>query len=81
MSADLTVRPIAFGGGLSPWVILFREAGDDFPADAPLAFTCAADDVEHAEEQCLNAYPGCHIVWAAQGCDVAAAFAEYWEDF
>ena len=26
-----------------------------------LGFECQADDSEHAEEQCINAYPGCEI--------------------
>ena len=27
-----------------------------------LFFRCDADDGDHAEEQCVNAYPGCGIV-------------------
>lgn len=30
-------------------------------------FLCSADDAEHAEEQCLNAYPKCEILWVNDG--------------
>ena len=30
-------------------------------------FVCHADDVEHAEEQCFNAYPKCEILWVNEG--------------
>lgn len=30
-------------------------------------FVCMADDDEHAEEQCLDAYPDCDILWVNLG--------------
>jgi hypothetical protein len=30
-------------------------------------FLCMADDSEHAEEQCLDAYPDCAILWVNTG--------------
>lgn len=30
-------------------------------------FNCMAEDVDHAEEQCLDAYPNCNIVWVNEG--------------
>lgn len=30
-------------------------------------FECMAENDDHAEEQCLNAYPGCHILWVNEG--------------
>lgn len=53
----------------------------DDPAAAqlvPLAFVCEAEDTEHAEEQCENAYPGCVIAWVAQTPDVGIAYYDYW---
>ena len=59
------------------YIILYWDV-DASPGDPPLAFTCDADDMEHAEEQCANAYPGCAIAWGFEGRDVNAAFADYW---
>jgi hypothetical protein len=52
---------------LKNFVILYRMESTMSPLDAPLAFQCQAEDTDHAEEQCENAYPGCAIVWAWQG--------------
>lgn len=41
-------------------VTLKESPGDKFT----LVFDCSADDSDHAEEQALNAYPGCEIVLA-----------------
>ena len=30
-------------------------------------FECQAEDTEHAEEQCLNAYPDCAVLWVNLG--------------
>lgn len=57
---------------LKPYVILFNEPDafssheddDIFTAEA---FTCQAEDQEHAVEQCENAYPECEILWVHQG--------------
>lgn len=40
------------------YVVTYYEA-DDENMDNPLEFRCEAEDVDHAEEQCANAYPGC----------------------
>jgi hypothetical protein len=34
-------------------------------------FICQADDPGHAEEQCLNAYPGASVLWVNEGEDYA----------
>lgn len=39
-------------------VSLREQPGDLFT----IHFDCSADDIDHAEEQALNAYPGCEIV-------------------
>ncbi len=30
-------------------------------------FRCQADDADHAEEQCINAYPDSHVLWVNEG--------------
>ena len=35
--------------------------------DDPFGFSCQADDKDHAQEQCLNAYPDCDIVFVKEG--------------
>lgn len=63
---------------MNAYVILYRDA-TVLPADAPLAFTCAADDVEHAQEQLLDSEPGADIVWLAETFDIETAYSDYWE--
>lgn len=47
--------------------------------DAPLGFTCMANNVDHAEEQCENAYPQAEIVWVSTENSLEKALDEYWE--
>jgi hypothetical protein len=42
------------------------------------AFPCHADDTEHAEEQCLDAYPECEILWVSRGHNLDSAFQQYY---
>ena len=49
------------------YVVLYRHEEVMYPLDAPFGFQCWADDTDHAEEQCLNAYPDADIVWVWQG--------------
>lgn len=62
---------------MQPFTVLYRTE-ELLPADPPLAFLCQADDTEHAEEQCENAYPGCDVVWTVITDDVQEAYADYW---
>jgi hypothetical protein len=48
------------------YVVLYREPTQN-PLTEPLGFQCWADDTNHAEEQCENAYPNCDIVWVWHG--------------
>lgn len=51
---------------METYVVLYNETYKEIQlpyADDPLCFICEADDEEHAREQCLDAYPNCHIVW------------------
>ncbi len=52
-----------------PYAVLYYEDRVTKPGDSPLGFICMAEDHEHAEEQCLNAYPECRIVWATEGAE------------
>ena len=33
-------------------------------------FNCLADDADHAEEQCVNSYPDCEVLWVNEGHNV-----------
>ncbi len=46
---------------MNPFVVLYRESWM-LPLDIPFAFTCSADDSDHAEEQCMDAYPECEVI-------------------
>jgi len=63
------------------FVVLYRDESIMSPLDSPFGFQCWAEDVDHAEEQCLNAYPGVDIVWAwtgPHGVGMAPALADYY---
>jgi hypothetical protein len=45
----------------------------------PLAFTCQAENTDHAEEQCENANPDCDIVWVVETNKINIAFDEYYD--
>jgi len=65
---------------LHNYVVLFRDAGA-LAAAPPLGFQCDAEDSDHAQEQCENAYPGCDVVWVWQGpkgVGVEPALQDYW---
>ena len=59
------------------FTVLYRIESLMTPLCAPFGFQCCAEDVDHAEEQCLNAYPSAGIVWA-QNADYSAALADYY---
>ncbi len=62
---------------LTPYTVLYRD-DSLLPADAPYSFVCQAEDSEHAEEQCTNAYPECEVVWVVLTSDVDLAYQNYW---
>ncbi len=39
-------------------------------------FECQADDDGHAEEQCINAYPTCTVLWVNTGYGAASQIME-----
>ena len=53
--------------GMQNYVVLCRDERIMCPADSPFGFQCWADNADHAEEQCLNAYPDCAVVWVWRG--------------
>ena len=62
---------------LKSWIVLYVIAEDIVPQ----VFLCQAEDMDHAEEQCLDAYPDVDIVWAEEGEEgrgTFRAFANYW---
>ena len=63
--------------GLDEWTVLYREKGS-LPADPPQAFICRAEEGDHADEQCRNAYPDCDVVWSYLG-DSEGAYREYYD--
>lgn len=62
---------------MRPFTVLYRDESL-LPADAPLAFICKADDGDHAQEQCENAYPGCDVVWVVETECVDSAYCDYY---
>lgn len=65
------------------YMVLFRD-DSLLPCDTPLGFGCHADDGNHAEEQCLNAYPDCEVVWVSltstynDANALDEAYRDYW---
>jgi hypothetical protein len=53
---------------LKTFVVLYRVESIMCPMDEPFSFMCSAENVDHAEEQFLNAYPeqNINIVWVSQ---------------
>lgn len=66
---------------MKTYIVLYRT---DYllPADPPFGFRCQAEDTDHAEEQCENAYPDCDIVWVYVGDDdLQDALDDYWRAY
>lgn len=62
---------------MTSYVVLYRDDTLD-ALDPPYAFVCMAEDMDHAEEQCQNAEPGCEVVWVAATNSVDSALMAYW---
>lgn len=63
------------------YIVLYRIESIMTALDSPFGFQCWAEDVDHAEEQCLNAEPDADIVWVWQGDEgtgMGAVFADYY---
>lgn len=51
---------------MNPFTVIYVEPGDitwQF-------FNCYADDTDHAEEQCISAYPTATVLWVNEGINV-----------
>lgn len=59
---------------LQRWAVLYLAHGGGI---VPECFMAWAEDTDHAEEQCANAYPLCEVLWTFQG-EAAEAYADYW---
>ncbi len=49
---------------MNPFTVIYTEPGID---EWWQFFECHADDGDHAEEQCENAYPTCAVLWVNEG--------------
>ena len=63
---------------MKKYIVLYRREEVMTVLDAPFGFACWADDADHAEEQCLNAYPDADIVWVWEGDSMQDALDDYW---
>jgi hypothetical protein len=63
---------------MKEYIVLYRQEEVMTVLDAPFGFACWADDADHAEEQCLNAYPDADIVWVWEGDSMQDALDDYW---
>ena len=61
------------------YTVLYRIESIMSPMDVPFGFVCHADDAGHAEEQCLNAYPDCAVMWVAEGSSYQGALDSFFE--
>lgn len=62
-------------GKLYNYVVLLTE--DCAEEDPPIAFTCMAESAEHAEEQVVDAYPGCVVDFVMATASVASAYMAF----
>jgi len=68
---------------LKNYVVLYRIESIMTPLDEPFGFQCFAEDSNHAEDQCLNAYGDCDVVWVHQSSPnvgMIEALKSYWND-
>lgn len=61
---------------LLEFVVLYRPTKEDWLA-TPEGFLCSADDPDHAEEQCINAYPDADVLGVYEGHDFDQALHDY----
>jgi hypothetical protein len=58
--------------------VLYRIEKEMSPLDPPQGFLCQAEDDEHAEEQCENAYPNAGVLWVFEGDSYDDALDDYY---
>ena len=67
---------------MKQFVVLYRSEYRDAimtDNDIPFGFECWADDIEHAEEQCVDSEPDGVIVYVFEGDSYNAALDEYYQ--
>lgn len=63
---------------METYIVLYRIESIMTPLDSPFGFRCQADDPDHAEEQCIAAYPDCAVVWVSKTSDYALSLEDYY---
>jgi hypothetical protein len=61
---------------LKDYVVLFVDPNDPLTVEG---FLCEAEDADHAEEQAVDAYPDCDVVWIEEGDDWGKVQDNYFE--
>lgn len=68
---------------LKPHIVLYRD-NTLLPLDVPYAFSCMAEDSDHAEEQCIDAAgdywvdDNGEILWVVDTDNPHVAYDDYW---
>lgn len=62
---------------LSPFTVIYVERSNEVGWGV---FNCWAEDSDHAQEQCENAYPDVDVIWVNVGHD-NTNMEEFEEDF
>jgi len=65
---------------MKTYIVLYRIESIMSPLDDPFGFRCMADNMEHAEEQCLDAEPECDIVGVIQTDEYKKALTNWLEN-
>jgi hypothetical protein len=63
---------------MKTYIALYRIESILAHTDPPFGFKCQAEDADHAEEQCIDAYPDGEVVWIWEGDSLHDALADYW---
>ncbi len=63
---------------MNNYIALYRIESIMTPLEEPFGFSCMADNGDHAEEQCLNAYPDCEVVWVSLTENYQEALDDYY---
>jgi len=64
---------------MKQYVVLYRIDAIMADNDIPFGFECWADNMEQAEEQCVNSEPDGDIVWVFEVDSYNAALNEYYQ--
>ena len=63
---------------LKDYVVLFILKDNPLMVEG---FLCSAEDSDHAEEQAMDAYPDCEVVWIEEGTNWEKAHDNYLEAY